>query len=197
VPALYWWDTLDQHGLLHCTQGTLKGSCAADGVAASSTAYGSRPQGSGRKKRKTERVIDLQNGGEDDASAITASQTKAGSIASMNMTHERMVKASEANALGRDEIALTNLYKSMQELKDKIFELEEHLEDPDISDSRKARFQRRLDDAKADMEVLVDRILYLQEDVDDRRDETRRARWEEQDRRKAIEEGIDENIDEE
>ena len=36
IPSLYWWDTLDQHGLLHCTQGIMKGSCQADGKSASS-----------------------------------------------------------------------------------------------------------------------------------------------------------------
>jgi hypothetical protein len=45
--------TTDQHGLLQCTQwGIMKGSCKADGQAASSTAYGSRAQEQAVKNKR-------------------------------------------------------------------------------------------------------------------------------------------------
>ena len=126
IPSLYWWDTLDQHGLLHCTQGTMKGSCKADGMAASSTAYGSRPRSAAKKKRKAldGSVIEV-----DNTSELTESQTRpTQSIDRMTEVHQMMALASHANALGRDEQALVGIQKAVQALEEKVFHLEDQLD---------------------------------------------------------------------
>jgi hypothetical protein len=168
VPALYWWDTLDTHKLLHCTQGTLKGSCAADGVAASNTAYGSRPRGSGRKKRKHH--DDELHFGDDDNGTAAGHPHPAESLSNLGMIHQDMVRASESNAIGRDEQALCGINKTLQAMKNNVFQLEEHLEDETNSEGRVARLQSRLEEAREDLKEQQERYNKLKKNIDERRE---------------------------
>ena len=199
IPSLYWWDTLDQHGLLHCTQGIMKGSCKADGRAASSTAYGSAK----KKKRKglDGAVIEVDNG-----SQLTESQTRATeSIERMTRVHELMAQASQANAfasqanaLGRDEQALVGIQNTALALEDKVFELEDQVA-VEADPQRKARLQRRLETTRNHYRAQVHRYESLKDDIQHRRrsmqfsnDEAHTGEEEEEDNGEEVEEDYEE-----
>jgi hypothetical protein len=169
IPSLYWWDTLDQHGLLHCTQGTMKGSCKADGKAASSTAYGSRPSSIKKKKRKglNGSVIEA-----DNTSELTESQTKVSQmIDRMTEVHEQMAEASNQNAiashqqaLAGDQQALVQIHKEIQSLNQQVFQLEDEL-DEETNPKRKARLESRLQLATEELQKQRDTYEALDKDI--------------------------------
>jgi hypothetical protein len=144
----------------------MKGSCKADGKAASSTAYGSRPSSIKKKKRKAldGSVIDVDNGSE-----LTESQTRATeSIEKMTGVHQMMAHASFANALGRDEQALVGIQKGVQALEEKVFHLEDQIDD-ETNPGRKQRLQIRLKTAEAQLREQEERYGRLRDDIEHRR----------------------------
>ena len=136
----------------------MTGDCAADGNSTSNTS---------RKKRKTHQgsVIDLNNN--DEASSMT-------DVANMTRVHSEIAVASrqnaialERNAIGRTQHALLGIKKCTCQLEQKVFDLEDQIEDEDNA-NRKVRLEKRLESAKADLEQEIAARVRTEEDMNKR-----------------------------
>ena len=105
----------------------------------------------------------------DNTSVLTESQTRATeSIDKMTEVHQMMAHASFANALGRDEQALVGIQKGVQDLEEKVFHLEDQLDD-ETNPGRKHRLQLRHKTAEAELLEQRERYCRLRDDIEHRR----------------------------